>query len=214
MRLLAHRGFWTDPKDKNSQAALSRAFEHQFGVETDIRDHLGRLVIAHDKPRGGEMPFGDFLELIPDAVDADLIPLALNIKADGLVDDVRKLMGNRPTSSWFVFDMSVPDMLSYVKAGLPVFTRLSDYESEPVAYEQADGLWIDGFHRDWSDFVRLRKYLDDGKSIALVSPELHGRSKEQFWAALRMSGLCTHSRVMLCTDFPLEAETFFAEAVA
>jgi hypothetical protein len=123
-------------------------------------------------------------------------------------------MANRPVSSWFVFDMSVPDLLSYVNAGLPIFTRLSDYENEPVAYQHSAGLWIDGFQRDWSDFDGLAKFLDDGKRIALVSPELHGRSHQAYWSGLRKSVLCSRPEVLLCTDFPVEAAAFFEEKVA
>jgi hypothetical protein len=210
IRILAHRGHWTSPEEKNSKAALRRAFEGGFGIETDIRDHAGRVVIAHDKPNGTEMSLGQFLDLmaaVPQAGAAG--PLALNVKADGLAGDVAAALRGLPRSAWFVFDMSVPDMLSYLKAGLPAFTRISDLETEPVALAQCDGIWVDGFLRDWTDFQQLHRFLDEDKMIAVVSPELHGRRHGEFWRRFRDGGFGQRSGVMLCTDFPLEAQAFF-----
>lgn len=210
MRILAHRGFWKDPAEKNGRVALQRAFDCRFGVETDIRDHCGNLVIAHDKPSGVEMSFEEFLSIVPAVNGQEPAPLALNIKADGLAADIARLMRDYPASGWYVFDMSIPDMLSYLKAGLPVFTRISDVEAEPIGYDTAIGLWVDGFARDWSDFDQLHRFLDDGKLIAAVSSELHGRPKETFWRQLRETTLWQHPGFSICTDFPAEAEAFFA----
>ena len=62
MIILAHRGVWQNPVEKNSAAALRRALENGFGVETDIRDLDGQLVISHDPPRAGAMRLADFLD--------------------------------------------------------------------------------------------------------------------------------------------------------
>jgi hypothetical protein len=209
IRILAHRGHWKSPEERNSRTALIRAFEGGFGIETDIRDHAGRVVLAHDKPDGTEMSLGELLEMVPRHVPPETMPLALNVKADGLASDVAAALRHLPRSAWFVFDMSVPDLLSYLKAGLPAFTRISDLETEPVALPQCSGVWVDGFFRDWTDFQQLRRFLDEGKMIAVVSPELHGRNHAEFWRQLRDSGLGKRSGAMLCTDFPLEAAAFF-----
>jgi hypothetical protein len=209
IRILAHRGHWEAPEDRNSSAALRRAFVEGFGVETDVRDHGGELVISHDKPVGTEMSFTDFLGLLPPDVRPDALPLAINIKADGLAADMARLMSGRPADSWFAFDMSVPDLLAYIRLGLPTFTRLSDHESEPVALAECQGIWVDGFSRDWSDLARLHAFLDDGKRIALVSPELHRRPHQDFWSKLQTDGLWRRPGVYLCTDFPTQALAFF-----
>jgi hypothetical protein len=211
IRFLAHRGHWTSPDERNSKAALLRAFQGGYGIETDIRDHAGRIVIAHDKPNGTEMSLDELLDAVPSDAHAGSMPLALNVKADGLVGDVAAALRALPRAAWFVFDMSVPDLLSYLKAGLPAFTRISDVETEPVALAQCAGLWVDGFFRDWTDFPRLHRFLDEDKMIAVVSPELHGRNHLEFWRQLRASGLGKRPDVMLCTDFPAEAEAFFRD---
>lgn len=50
IEILAHRGWWTSREDQNSLDALTRALTAGFGVETDIRDCAGRLVVSHDMP--------------------------------------------------------------------------------------------------------------------------------------------------------------------
>jgi hypothetical protein len=207
--ILAHRGHWEAAEDRNSSTALRRALVEGFGVETDVRDCGGKLVISHDKPTGGEMSFTDFLRLLPQDVRADALPLAINVKADGLAADLAGLMSGQPTDSWFAFDMSVPDLLTYIKLGLPTFTRLSDHESEPVALAECQGIWVDGFNRDWSDLSRLHSVLDSGKRVALVSPELHRRPHQDFWRKLHSDGIWHRPGVYLCTDFPVQAKAFF-----
>ena len=65
MELLAHRGFWRTPAEKNAEAAFRRAFDAGYGIETDVRDRLGELVVSHDPATGGEMTLAAFLALSP-----------------------------------------------------------------------------------------------------------------------------------------------------
>ena len=70
-----------DPKNRNALSALRAALG--FGIETDIRDALGELVISHDPPRSKDaVKFECFLDLVLATKSAGRI--ALNIKADGL----------------------------------------------------------------------------------------------------------------------------------
>ena len=48
MEIVAHRGCWYSEEEKNTKEALIRAFEKRFGIETDIRDRNGQLVISHN----------------------------------------------------------------------------------------------------------------------------------------------------------------------
>jgi glycerophosphoryl diester phosphodiesterase len=50
MQIISHRGYWKNSAEKNSPTALERSFSMGFGTETDFRDHLGDLVVAHDPP--------------------------------------------------------------------------------------------------------------------------------------------------------------------
>ena len=52
MRVVSHRGYWRDDAEKNSLPAFERSFALRFGIETDLRDAVGRLVVSHGIPIG------------------------------------------------------------------------------------------------------------------------------------------------------------------
>src|SRR5262249_41926934 len=146
--IISHRGYWRDPSERNSAGAFERSLALGFGVETDVRDDRGRLVIAHDPPDGSELELAELLRTYGQH-DARG-PLAVNVKADGLQALLTDAL-EATKARWFVFDMSVPDALGYARASIPYFTRQSEYEPEPALYEGAAGVWVDCFERDWSD---------------------------------------------------------------
>jgi hypothetical protein len=208
VKIIAHRGLWDHPSERNREVAFRRCFELGFGTETDIRDSGGELVIAHDVPTGGEMPFADFLEMARSYAGAAPLTLALNVKSDGLVAKVCELVRDERSLECFFFDMSVPDMRSYLAAGLPTFGRVSEVEERPPWRSQLAGYWLDAFERDWYGPELLRELLSEVRSVAIVSPELHRRARENLWTMLRDRGDATG--LVLCTDHPREAGEFFS----
>lgn len=205
MKILAHRGFWKSSSEKNSRKAFVRAFEGGYGVETDLRDQAGRVVIAHDLPLGETLfTFDEFLELYLEMNSPGT--LALNIKADGLQNEIRRSLLHYGVKNYFVFDMAVPDALGYLKVGLTAFTRHSEYESPPSFYEESSGVWIDSFNSDWIGKEVIDAHVAAGKSVALVSPELHGREHKMVWKSWNLTN---HSQALLCTDYPDEADAVF-----
>lgn len=209
-RILAHRGFWEQPHEKNSVAAFRKAFDHGFGIETDIRDLDGTLVVSHDPPEhaSSPLPFTEFLKLYRDC-NADGW-LALNIKADGLSGSLMRLLAEYGIERAFVFDMSVPDMRGYLNAGAITFSRRSDVEETPSYYEKSRGVWLDSFEIPFSPSNWITQLLSDDKYAALVSPELHGRDHSAAWADWRANvDVFSDSRVMICTDIPTEALEYF-----
>jgi glycerophosphoryl diester phosphodiesterase len=208
MRILSHRGFWRSPSEKNTTEAFQRSFQSGFGTETDLRDLDGALVIAHDPARKGALSVEAFLAQHR-AADPGL-PLALNIKADGLQTMVVDLLERLEVPEAFVFDMSVPDMLGWLRSGVPTFTRLSDIEPEPLLADRAAGIWLDAFHSDWWEAATVLRLLDQGLGVCVVSPELHRRDHRAAWEVLATAAQTAGSdRLMLCTDFPQEAREFF-----
>ncbi|MCU0910020.1 MAG: hypothetical protein MUE98_01330 [Rhodobacteraceae bacterium] len=208
MRILSHRGFWLEPAEKNAPAAFERSFGAGFGTETDIRDLDGTLVIAHDPPRQGALT-AEAMFRMHRAADPSL-PLALNVKADGLQPMLAGLLERFAPSEAFVFDMSIPDMLHWLKLGVPVYTRLSDVEPEPLLADRAAGIWLDAFHSDWWDAGTIGRQLDAGRRVCIVSPDLHRRDHRRVWDMLaEADGVTGTDDVMLCTDFPQDAKEFF-----
>ncbi len=208
MFILSHRGYWKAPEERNSGQAFRRAFALGLGVETDVRDRLGDLVISHDPPTGGEMGLRDLLEL--HAEYGHVGPLALNIKADGLRGPLESTLADFPKVNAFVFDMSVPDALDYLGWSVPVFTRQSEMERECPFYERASGVWLDAFFGDWYEISCIVEHLQFGKQVCLVSPELHGRDPQPLWDRLAASDALRDSDLMICTDRPEEAEAVFS----
>lgn len=210
MRILSHRGFWLSPSEKNTPEAFARSFGSGFGTETDLRDLDGTLVISHDPPRQGALTVEAFLSQ-HNATNPGL-PLALNIKADGLQGMVADLLERLEVAEAFVFDMSVPDMLGWFKTGVPVYTRLSDVEPEPLLADRAAGIWLDAFHSDWWDTGMIARHLDAGRGVCVVSPDLHRRDHRLAWDRLAAAELAGSDRLMLCTDHPQDAKEFFERA--
>ena len=209
MHILAHRGFWKRPAERNTLAALELALSQGYGLETDVRDAAGELVIAHDPPVGSCPTLAELLAL--SAAHGPQLPLALNLKADGLRSRLKSLLQAHPAQNYFCFDMSVPETLACRRDGLRYFTRESEFEPSPVLYAEAAGVWLDMFSSDWLQPADLNRHLDASKEVAVVSPELHGRPHLGFWQRLRDGGFGRASRVMLCTDLPTAAAAFFHE---
>ncbi len=209
IKILAHRGFWADESEKNSAVAFRRALSQGFGIELDVRDLDGQIVISHDLPSSKErnITFEEFMGLYGESN----APLAINVKSDGLQDFFSSY--NFPGS--FFFDMSIPDMRNYLRRGLPVFTRRSEYETAPSFLEESGGVWMDEFEGAWIDAAVLKRHLDQNKKVCIVSPELHKRDYSERWATLKhyFSRLPQDQlqSIMLCTDFPQRAKEFFNE---
>lgn len=210
MHILAHRGYWNQNISANSRAAIKTALEKGYGFESDVRDYMGRMVISHNI---ADVSCQDAVEVFKWLSEyGDRYCFAINIKADGLKDILRDCFARYNIKNYFLFDMSVPQMIEFAEMGLRFFTRRSEYEIEPVMYEQAAGVWIDGFKRiDWITGKLLRNYISDGKEVCLVSPDLHGKTDYKlFWDKLRDWNI-DFSKVLLCTDYPDEARAFFKD---
>lgn len=203
MKIISHRGLWFHDNEKNTKSALVKSITHNYGFETDLRDFGGELVISHDVPNQSELPLDYLLSEIPN-ID---LPIAINIKSDGLAKMLRSKMQGINWTDWFVFDMSIPDMINHLEVGNPVFTRISDYEREPVLFEKSVGIWLDSFGSEWYDQTIINNLLSSNKMVCIVSPELHKRSKDNIWEMLKKIG--NNDQLILCTDYPLEATKYF-----
>jgi hypothetical protein len=209
MIILAHRGLWHQPHERNHPDSLRTALTCGFGLETDIRDTNGKLVISHDPPLDLGFQLSELFSHYT-ALDSDA-PLALNIKADGLGSILKRLLDDYDIRCHFCFDMSVPESVIYRKLGIRYFTRESEYELQLSLYEDAAGVWMDMFQSDWITPENILRHLKVNKEVALVSPELHGRPHVDFWNRLRDSEIGDSRGLMLCTDYPESAQIFFNE---
>lgn len=208
MIVISHRGYWLNPAEKNSRAAFERSFLLGFGTETDIRDRDSRLVISHDMPDKNAMPLEQFFEIYVKYKTP--LPLALNIKSDGLQFELKRLLTEYKIDNYFVFDMTVPDGLIYARQQMHTYTRQSEFEKEPAYYDLANGIWLDEFSGHWLTDEVIEQHLCNGKSICIVSPDLHMRDNTHEWRHYKqIEAAIGKDRLMLCTDLPELAREFF-----
>lgn len=193
MEIYAHRGLWQLPIYQNSIGAISDAFNLGFGNEIDLRTYNGKLVVSHDSENlQGKIN-------LEQVVDKNSL-FALNIKEDGLLENIGHILDEIRISGSFFFDGSIPQMYEYYKNNVPHALRLSEFESSLPWNPHF--LWIDAFETDWwiGDKIILN-YLDKYSCI-FVSPELHSREKERAWEYLL--GLKDEFEFGICTDLPVQ----------
>ena len=211
MEILSHRGYWTKISEKNTMVAFERSFNFGFGTETDIRDLNGNLVISHDMPSVEMKNFiiaEDFFELYKSI--GKKLPLAINIKSDGLQEKLYDLIKEYEIENYFVFDMSIPDTIGYLNKGFKVFTRQSEFEEFPAFLNLSEGIWMDEFVSHWINQDAIINHIQKNKKVCIVSPELHKREKSIEWANYKViSGSISLNNLMLCTDLPQEAKEYF-----
>lgn len=202
MKIIAHRGLWDDKESQNTMTAFKRALDLGFGLEFDVRDSFGQLVISHDPTMNpGNLNFEDVVDVFSDYE----APIAINIKSDGLLPRLLSALEGIEKKNYFVFDMSIPESLKYLNAGVPTFMRISEFEQNSPLHENSAGIWLDAFQSDW--WVNECQVFQDLKAICVVSSELHGRDEETGWGFLRE--LETTKGLILCTDHPMRAAEYF-----
>jgi hypothetical protein len=211
MEIIAHRGMYIETNEENSVTAFKRAIINGFGIETDVRDCMGDIVISHDIPNSKEQSFGEFLTMykkFSSETDAYFC-LAINIKSDGLQDKIKELLGSYDVENYFLFDMSVPDTFNYITKNLTTFSRVSELESNDSLNEISDGIWLDQFYGNWYDGALIIELVEKYKKICIVSPELHKREHTGCWKMISRLPVHIKQNLMLCTDFPEEAKGYF-----
>lgn len=234
--IIDHRGAWCPSLSQmkntslqNSYTGFLRSFEQERGVEFDVRDFKGDLVISHDIPEDKGLTFDEFLQLYVQ-FKSKTGPLAINIKADGLENKIKKALESYDVEDYFIFDMSIPEVIKYSKQNLKFCIRHSEHEKDPqnfspYLYEKAFGVWIDQFSLcqtgTWITVDIMKQHLECLKKVIIVSPELHlwGRDKiyKNIWEQYKEIFLSLSkknfslSNIHLCTDLPDEATLFFQD---
>jgi hypothetical protein len=137
------------------------------------------------------------------------LPLALNIKADRLQVPLQSLLIDFGVENYFVFDMSIPDTLEYLKKKFCVFSRQSEYEPNPCFYQDVSGIWANYFQQEWFDKSVVLNHIKYRKKVCFVSPELHGRMHLPLWSQLKNLPVIKTDYLMLCTDYPNQAREYF-----
>lgn len=211
MEIISHRGYWKSFEEKNQFVSFKRSFSLGFGTETDLRDCDGEIVISHDIPlkNSNIISIDEFFELYKsNNIESTL---ALNIKSDGLQEILKEKLLAYKIENYFVFDMSIPDTRGYIRNDIKFFVRLSEVENTLIYKELAKGVWLDAFEGLWYSPEYIFELLYQNLKIAIVSFELHRRDHISHWQWIKDHKIHLHHNIILCTDLPEEAKTFFFE---
>jgi glycerophosphoryl diester phosphodiesterase len=214
MQIISHRGYWDNSIAKNSKEAFVKSFKNGFGIETDLRDLDGDIIISHDMPLKEQklMTLQELLEMRSNFLNNNAnLPLALNIKSDGLQNNIVEILNKFEVYDYFIFDMSIPDHIGYLNKQTKIFTRQSEYEKEPAFYKNSIGVWLDAFNSLWYDQQIIESHLSANKKVSIVSFELHKRDHINQWGFLKTNRYHLNNNIILCTDFPTEAKKYFYE---
>lgn len=207
MIILSHRGYWKKSEEKNTLQSIKKALVQGYGFESDIRDYKQKLVISHNIADEESPDAETVFKMLHEY--GDKYCFAINVKADGLKEPLQEVIEKYNIKNYFTFDMSVPQMVEYYKQGITFFTRQSEYERQPIMLDESAGVWVDAFQDDsWIDKNTIMRYLEMGKKVCIVSPDLHGKETQPFWKQLKEFQIDSDS-LMLCTDKPDEAKDFF-----
>jgi hypothetical protein len=93
--------------------------------------------------------------------------------------------------------------------GIDVFIRQSEYEKDLPFYELVKGIWMDAFESVWYSELIVKNHIINGKTVAIVSNELHNREHLSHWNFLKSWSIINDDNLILCTDKPEEATKFF-----
>lgn len=145
-------------------------FSQADGIEFDIRDSNGEIIVQHDAFQGGQ-PFADFLKYCP----FNKIYI-VNVKSEGIEECAIKLLELNNIFNFFLLDCSIPMMVKLGKIGEHrLAVRFSEFESLETVEAMAPfvkWVWVDVFTK-----LPLTKAIEErihklGLMICLVSPEL------------------------------------------
>ena len=148
----------------------------KYGVEIDLRAFKDRLVVQHDPFIQGE----DFEEWIKFYKHGTLI---LNIKEEGIEQEVINILKKNNIEKFFLLDQSFPYLIKLIKSGeYRTALRISKFESINNAFNlelKTKWIWMDYFERFYYKQEDVQKLKSYGYQICLVSPELLGYEKKE-----------------------------------
>ena len=192
MKIILHR--------INTREALQNT-PSKFGVEVDIRSEGKRIIIGHDPFVGGE----DFMQWISLYNHGTLI---LNVKEEGLEEELTFIMSKYHIEDFFFLDQSFPFLLKTIEKGeTRCAVRVSEYEDINTVLNlmgKVQWVWVDCF----TTFPLTRKQAETlqkkgGFKLCFVSPELQGRDNQKditdFKKEIEMNGIRGDA---VCTKYP------------
>lgn len=181
MEFIAHR--------INTIQQLIKVPKH-CGIEIDLRDNQnGSVYLSHDPFVSGEL-LDDFLKHYEHGT------LILNIKSEGIEEQVLDVLSKYNIKSFFFLDLSFPSLMRLSKNNQKnIAVRFSDFESIENVIKLKDRvtwIWVDSFEALELNESIIETILKCGLKTCLVSPELQSRDFEidQYIGFLKEINFC------------------------
>ncbi len=150
------------------------SIDFNYGVEIDIRSYRDKLVLTHEPYENAEN-FNDWLEHYNHKI------LILNIKEEGLEDEILFLIKQHNVKNYFFLDQSFPNLIKYTSKGMSkTALRVSEFENinnTNKLFDLVDWVWVDCFTKFPLTKNEMNK-LHNHFNICIVSPELQGRNNK------------------------------------
>ena len=184
----------------------------KFGCEIDIRNHNDKLYLVHDPYNKNAVVLEKWLRSYKNKF------LILNVKEEGLDEELIFLMKKFKIKNYFILDETIPYIFKYANLGISDFAlRISEiehYKSIEVFQnnlrankKKINWVWIDTFSGNpikKNIFIKLKKL---SLKTCFVSPELHHQNNREIWIDLinNFSKKLISNKIkpdMVCTKLP------------
>lgn len=153
------------------------ALDKEFGVEIDVRDYGGKLVIGHDPLLFNYQDLEDYLKLINGR------SIIANIKSERTEQPfLDLLLKYSPYSDYFFLDSSFSMIANHGK-DLNFASRFSEYESlntslNLIKSSLINWIWVDTFSTFPINMSNIKLFNSLKVKKCLTSPDLTGRPSE------------------------------------
>ncbi|GAB6109647.1 PI-PLC domain-containing protein [Fusibacter bizertensis] len=158
----------------NTLEALKQV-SREHGVELDLRDEHGEIIISHDPFVMGEK-FEEYLKHYQHGT------MILNIKSERIEHKVLELIKQYNIEKYFFLDSSFPMIYLLSNDGEKnIAIRYSEFEGMDTIRNMAGKLnwiWVDCFSYLPLDHTLYQEMKALGYKLCLVSPELQGRDQD------------------------------------
>lgn len=147
----------------------------EYGVELDLRDSNGKLIMVHNPFSEGE----DFEEYLEHYNHGTMI---LNIKSERIEHKVLELIKKANVKNYFFLDSSFPMIKTLSDMGEKnIALRYSEFEgidTLELMQGKVNWVWVDCFTKLPIDNKIYNKIKSFGYKLCLVSPELQSQPEK------------------------------------
>lgn len=172
-----------------------KTVDKRFGMEVDVRERNGKIIMEHDAFKDGQL-FEDLL------VEYKHRFIAVDIKCEGIETAVAELLKKYGIKDYFLLGMTLPWSIKLINSGMRnISFHFSEIEPLGTAKNmvgKADWVWVDCFTKlpfDMESYSFLKRHF----KICLGSPDMLGRKQDIKTYKEQLKEMPVDA---VCTDYP------------